>query len=293
MKRLAALFGLLLYALGAQAATTPVDTARVVVASGNLTATLYALGVEDRIAGVDTTSKWPQAAREKPQVGYLRALSPEGILSLSPTLVLTTDEAGPERALSLVEAAGVPVLQLPAPQSAEAVKQTIRRLARLFQREQRGAALIEKLTASLQRAKRIVASYDQHPRVLFLLSADAQLLAGGRETAANAIIKLAGGRNVTRYTGYKPLTPEAAVKLQPDLILTVDYVIPAVGGRRALLSRPALALTPAGRKGHLVVMNALQLLGFGPRLGETVTELAHRLHREMSEPDHTQKPARP
>src|SRR5699024_1896009 len=140
---------------------------------------------------------------------------PEGILSLSPTLVLTTDEAGTKQALSLVEAAGVPVLQLPTPRSPEDVKRIIRRLADLFQREKRGAVLIDQLTASLRQAKKVVDANSEHPRVLFLLSADAQLLAGGRETAANAIIQLAGGRNVTQYTGYKPLTPEAAVKLQP------------------------------------------------------------------------------
>lgn len=271
---------ILLLAAGSVRAAAQPDTARVVVAGGGLTEILYALGVEDRIAGVDTTSRWPPAARDKPQVGYLRALAAEGVLSLSPTLVLATDEAGPARALTLIQAAGVPVRRLPAPRSADDVKRTIRTLARLFDREEQGRALIARLTASLRRATELVEGYQHHPRVLFVLSANAQLLAGGRDTAANAMIRLAGGHNVAGYTGYKPLTPEAAVSLAPQVILTVDYVIKEIGGRRALLSRPALALTPAGREGRLVVMDSLQLLGFGPRLGETVAELARRLHRQ-------------
>lgn len=276
--RIAALLGLLLSTWAAQGAD-PVDSGRVVVAGGGLTATLYGLGVEERIVAVDTSSIWPRAARDKPQIGYIRALSAEGVLSMSPTLLLTTDEAGPERVLDLIEAAGVPVRQLPAPRSAQDVRQAIRTLAELFDREQRGAELIEALNADLERARTLVAQFDQHPRVLFVLSAQGKLMAAGRETAAHAMIALAGGQNVAHYSGYKLLTPEAAVKLAPDVILTGSHVIAALGSRSALLSRPALALTPAGRHHRLVVLNSVRLLGFGPWLGETVVELARRLHR--------------
>lgn len=282
--RIAALLGLLVYVLAATpviAAEEP-DTSRVVVVGGGLTATLYALGIEKYIVAVDTTSRWPLAARKKPVIGYMRALSAEGMLSMSPTLVLTTNEAGPKRVLRQIEAAGVPVLQLPAPRSAEDVRQTIHRLADLFERETRGVAVIEQLDESLAEARAVVERYEQHPRVLFVLSASGQLLAAGHNTAANAMIELAGSRNVTGYSGYKPLTPEAAVALEPDVILTGDHVIKALGSREALLSRPALALTPAGRHGRLVVMDSLRLLGFGPRLGETVAMLARRLHEPSS-----------
>lgn len=282
--RIAALLGLLACVLAVMpvtAAEEP-DTSRVVVAGGGLTATLYALGVEEHIVAVDTTSRWPPAARKKPTVGYMRALSAEGVLSMLPTLVLTTNEVGPKRVLRLIEAAGVPVLQLPAPRSAEDVRQTIRRLADLFEVETCGAAVIEQINESLAEARAVVEQYEQHPRVLFVLSTSGQLLAAGRNTAANAMIELAGGRNVTDYSGYKPLTPEAAVALAPDVILTGDHVIEALGSREALLSRPALALTPAGRHGQLVVMDSLRLLGFGPRLGETVAMLARRLHEPSS-----------
>lgn len=259
-------------------------TSRVVVAGGGLTATLYALGVADRIVAVDSTSRWPPAAREKPQIGYMRALSAEGVLSMSPTLVLTTDEGGPARVLELIEATGVPVRQLPAPRSAQDVRRTIRSLAKLLDQKQRGQALIRQLNDALARARAVVAQYDRHPRVLFIFSAGGQLLAAGRDTAAHAIIQLAGGANVADYGGYKPLTPEAAVALAPDVILTGDHVIQALGSRQALLSQPALALTPAGREGRLVVMDSLRLLGFGPRLGETVALLAKHLHQQPNAP---------
>lgn len=271
----------LLMAVGSMAtAAARSMTDSVVVAGGGLTEILYALGVEDQIAGVDTTSTWPQGARTKPQVGYLRALAAEGILSLSPTLVITTDEAGPPSVLKLVEAAGVPVQEIPAPRSPADVARTIRQLAMLFGRPAKGQALIDDMEASLDAAAQTVARYARQPRVLFLLASGSQLLAGGRDTAADAMIRLAGGVNVTTHDGYKPLTPEAAARLAPQVILTVDYVIDEVGGRTALLAQPALSLTPAGRNGRLIAMDAERLLGFGPRLGQTVAALARRLHGE-------------
>ncbi|MDN5863417.1 MAG: iron chelate uptake ABC transporter family permease subunit, partial [Salinisphaera sp.] len=173
----------LLFAIGsttAVAATQPA-TSRVVVAGGGLTEILYALGVEDRIVGVDSTSMWPPAAHKKPQIGYLRALPAEGILSLSPTLVLTTTDGGPASTLKLIEAAGVPVKRLPAPRSAEDVRNNIRTLAALFNRQAEGQALIDELDSTLHAAQQQVATYPTHPRVLFVLGARGQLLAGGRQ----------------------------------------------------------------------------------------------------------------
>ena len=47
----------------------------------------------------------------------------------------------------------------------------------------------------------------------------------------------------------------------------------AAGGLEALLKLPGLAQTPAGRRQAVVVMDALRLLGFGPRMPEAVLEL--------------------
>src|SRR3569832_1062794 len=60
------------------------DPARSVSIGGAITEILYALGFEDRLAGVDTTSLYPAAAlRDKPKVGYMRQHSDEGVLGLN------------------------------------------------------------------------------------------------------------------------------------------------------------------------------------------------------------------
>lgn len=271
----------LLFSLGSSAASAasaqqPV-TARVVVADGGLTEILYALGVEDHIVGVDSTSVWPRAAQDKAQIGYLRSLPAEGILSLRPTLLLTTTDAGPDSTLSLIREAGVPVQQLPAAHSVQDVTARIGRIAELFGVAATGQALIARINRELAEAQQIVAAYPDRPRVLFVLSARDRLMAAGHNTAAAALLALSGADNVAGYEGYKPLTPEAAAALAPQVIVAPDFVVNSAGGEAALLAQSALALTPAGQQRRLVVMPGEQLLSFGPRLGQTVAELARRL----------------
>ena len=89
------------------------DPARIVSIGGAITEILYALGFENRLAGVDTTSLYPAAARDKPNVGYMRQLSAEGVLGLNPSLVLAVQGSGPKEAMDLLEAAKVPLVLVP------------------------------------------------------------------------------------------------------------------------------------------------------------------------------------
>ena len=66
---------------------------RIVSLGGAATEILYALGCGDRIVAVDVTSRYPAATREKPNVGYYRSLSAEGVLALNPDLIVATDGA--------------------------------------------------------------------------------------------------------------------------------------------------------------------------------------------------------
>ncbi|MGJ0533075.1 hypothetical protein HUN39_15415 [Methylocystis sp. FS] len=56
---------------------------RIVAIGGAVTEILYALGQQNRIAAIDATSQFPpEALKKKPNVGYFRALSAEGVLSI-------------------------------------------------------------------------------------------------------------------------------------------------------------------------------------------------------------------
>lgn len=246
--------------------------ARIVSLGGGVTEILYALGVGDRVVGTDSSSRFPAAAEVTPKVGYYRALSAEGVLSLGPELVVGMDNAGPPSTLSQLEAARVPVALLPSEPDLPHLIERIEQLGALVDRGERASELI----ATVQHEVAAVARPTEAPRVLFIYARGGGTLnVAGTATAADAMIRLAGGVNaVTGYEGYQALNAEAAVAAAPDVLLITTDGLQALGGRDALLANPALALTPAGRAGRVVAMDDLYLLGFGPRVGQAAAELA-------------------
>ena len=270
-RRLFLVWGLVLFALPA-AAEAP---RRVVSIGGALTEIVYALEAQEVLVGNDTTSYYPPAAEHLPKVGYQRALSAEGIVSLSPDLVMLTEEAGPPAVLAQLQAANIPVLQLRAGRSLTDVRDAIRVIASALKKDRAGSALIDAIDRQTAELAKVTARHPTDKRVLFILQhGGGAPMAGGRETAADSIIRLSGAQNaVTEYTGYKPLTPEAAAALQPDVILTTARGLAQAGGKDALLAAPGLSLTPAARTGSLIVMDALLLLGFGPRTVQAAATL--------------------
>ena len=106
-------------------------------------------------------------------------------------------------------------------------------------------------------------------------------MVAGTATAADAAIRLAGGNNVgAGFSGYKPLSPEALVKLDPEVVVTTSRTLQTAGVPASEIL-PGLELTKAGQNARLVVMDDLYLLGFGPRTGEALAELAKQLSPPM------------
>src|SRR5262249_28826823 len=91
-------------------------------------------------------------------------------------------------------------------------------------------------------------------------------MAAGEGTAAHAMLGLAHATNVAAaFKGYKPLTPESAVALAPDVIVVAEHAVQMLGGLDKLKTRPEIAITSAGKNNRVLVMDAQMLLGFGPR----------------------------
>ncbi len=255
------------------------DVSRVVVAGGSLTEIVYALGAEATLVGCDASSLYPEAATKLPQVGYVRALSAEGVLSLRPTLVITLPEAGPPAALAQLRASGTPALIVPAENSIEGVKRKIRVVAEALDRQLQGEALIRQLDADLAQARDVLARSAHKPKVMFIYArGQGAASVAGRNTAAAEMIRLAGGVNAFDFEGYKPLTAEAAVAAAPDVILLTTRGLESSGGVAGVLAMPGIMQTPAGRNRRIVPLDDLLLLGFGPRAGQGVLELARQLH---------------
>ena len=265
-------------------AQAPRPSPRIVSISSALTEIVYALGAEKLLVGVDTTSLYPEAARTLPQVGYMRALSAEGVLSLKPTLILATTAAGPATTLDQLRATGVEVMVLPDHFDYDSVVLKIEAVGKVAGKTAEAQEMIARGRADMADLSAKLASVSSKPRVLFLLSMGGGApQASGQNTAADGIIRLAGGVNaVDGYSGYRPLTPESVIASRPDFVLVTRQTVDALGGVDAILKQPALAQTPAGKASRVLQFDTLLLLGFGPRTPTAATQLAAALHPDLA-----------
>lgn len=256
------------------------DRSRVVSVGGTVTEILYDLDVDEAIVAVDSTSLFPpEALKENDNVGYMRALSAEGVLSMTPSLVLAIEGSGPPEVVELLGASSVPLVVVDDDPTPEAVAARIRFLAGLMGVPERGEALardVEARFAALAEAKKGIT---KPTRVLFVITVrDGHPMVAGSNTAADAMIRLAGGINVAAgFDGYKPMGEEAIVEAQPEFVLVMDNGAHAVDAK-ALLDTPGFRATPAGLNGRLQMMDGLSLLGFGPRSPDVALALARTLH---------------
>ncbi|MDM0016559.1 ABC transporter substrate-binding protein [Variovorax sp. J22R187] len=248
---------------------------RLVTISGAITEVVYVLGVESQLVGTDTTSLYPEAARQTAKVGYMRQLSAEGLLSLKPDAVIATTEAGPPVVLDQLRTAGIVLELVQADHSWGEVQRKVAAVGRAAARESQARELTARLDGEwAQVQKQVAADTGRKPRVLFVLSHSASPQVSGEKTAAHAMIGFAGGVNcLSGFQGYRPMTAEAMASAAPDVILTTTQSIEAHGGAEKFWQRPELALTPAFKRRALVTQDALLLLGFGPRLPVAVGEL--------------------
>ncbi|MGO4707333.1 hemin ABC transporter substrate-binding protein [Microvirga sp. 2MCAF38] len=255
---------------------------RIVSVGGAITEILYKLGAEAEIVGVDSTSQFPAGALQaKANVGYLRTLGAEGILSLNPSLVLASESAGPPDAVRLIEQAGIPVIRITDEPSPAGIVRRIRDISTAVAAQERGAALVAEVEQGFSRLAQERLQIKSGTRALFVLSIqNGRPLVGGRGTTADAMLALSGATNVaSALDGWKPLSDEDLIAAAPEAIVMINH---GPGGAATdPFTLPAFAATPAAAKRKLVVMDTLYLLGFGPRTSAAAYDLMLALHPDL------------
>jgi iron complex transport system substrate-binding protein len=260
------------------------EAKRIVSVGGTITEILYDLGAQDRIVARDSTSFYPADANSKPDVGYMRALSAEGILGQKPDLILMEEGSGPPPVLEILKASEVPMVVIATPPEAGKIGQKIRDVGAAVGLSDKAEALAVKTEDGLKAVAADVARISeknggQKKKVLFVLSvANGRLMAGGADTEAGAIIEMAGGVNAApTINGYKPMSDEAVIASAPDLILSMSRGDHSITPEQ-MFALPSMQTTPAAANKALVSMDGLMLLGFGPRTPEAARALAAKIY---------------
>jgi heme transport system substrate-binding protein len=260
------------------------NPARIVAIGGAITEILYALGFEDRLAGVDSTSLYPPAAlRDKPNVGYWRQISAEGVLGLNPSLVLAMQGSGPKETIEILDAAKVPLVMVPETFSEQGLLDKIRLVGHAMGAAPRAECLTRAVADDLAQLRELRGKVVKPVRVMFVMSLlNGRAIAAGKVTAANEIIQLAGAVNaIDAYEGYKPINDEAIIAARPDVVLSIARGKDSVEAD-TIFAHPAFALTPAASSKAFISMEGLYLLGFGPRTAAAARDLSLKLYPALA-----------
>ncbi|MDQ2107558.1 ABC transporter substrate-binding protein [Vibrio sp. 2017_1457_15] len=235
----------------------------MISAGSSVTELIFALGGQDQLIAVDVTSNEPRT-RELPQVGYHRQLSAEGLLALNPTQLIGSEEMGPESTLRQLRSAGVKVNIINSDPHPQGLLERIDQIAQLIDRQSAAKTLKHQVNGTLEQLKE--GQPAQSPlKVLFLLLHEGRAAnVAGSNTIPDTLITLAGARNpaAEMISAYKPLSMEALITMQPDVILVSGRSYDQLGGAEAILEAlPMLKVTPAGIHQRIITIDGHALVG--------------------------------
>lgn len=268
------------------------DTSRIVTIGGAATEIVYALGLGDRVAAVDISSTFPSSAlATKPNVGYIRALSPEGVLSVSPSIIIATEGAGPPDAVNVLRSASVPFVTFPEARDPAQLVANIRFVADVLSVPEAGAQVAAAVSQDFEALAAIRAKIVQHRKAVFVLSASANApVVGGTHTSADAILALGGIDNaMAGMSGFKPAVDEAMLAAEPDAIVLMKDRSHNLSDD-AVIALPAFAGTPAAAKRHIYRIDGGYALAFGPRTPQAARDLAAAIYPELALPSLPERP---
>ena len=252
---------------------------RVVGVSKQINEFLYEIGAESVLVARDLTSIYPAAIRTLPSVGYHRALSAEGIISMRPTMLLTDGNLGPDAVVEQVRKVGIPVVLMSPGNSVDSAQALMEKLGERFGRKQAADSVIGERRRAMNDALADSARWVGEPKPRVLVMHFGQLnnsyLALKRGSTADRIIGWAGGVNaVDSVGGMMRLTPELIAKAAPDVVIATDVGFDRVGSSEKFAQLPGVALTPAAKNGRIYRVDETEVMYFGPRTPASIRKVA-------------------
>lgn len=267
------------------------DTSRVVAVdlAGSIASTVWGLGFGATLVGVDQSTTFPGTQDLPVVTSGGHTVNAEAIIALDPTVVITDGTVGPRDVIEQLRDVGIAVVFVENEASFEGAQDLARQVAAVYGAAATGEALAariaEEIDAKIAEIERIVpVAEDDRLRMLFLYlrGSSGVYYLFGRESGADRLIDALAGVDVAAelgWDGMMPLTDEAMVAADPDLILVMTHGVESVGGVDGLLQdKPAIALTRAGEHRRFVDMEDGQILSFGPRSALVLDALARAIY---------------
>ena len=199
---------------------------RVVTIGGSVTEIVFKLGLEDLVVAVDQSSTIPEKVKELPQVGYIRAISSEGVLSTAPTKILTTTDIGPPNAVRQIKDSGVDIQIFNSPKNLEDIVALTIKISNIFNADKEAANIIKNIYKARDSISKLISKYKKKPKIAFFMNpSSGSYNAAGSGTNANYLIELIGAENIFSkdFKRYQKVDKEQILKYNPDAILVAGH----------------------------------------------------------------------
>jgi iron complex transport system substrate-binding protein len=263
---------------------------RLVVISPIYNEIIWALGANDSVVGIDYSSTYPPELKNVQTVGYHRALSAEGILSLRPTAIIDDGNVGPPQVVEQLQSLKIPMKTFTAKNdSLDDTKSLIKEMGAYFHKEARADELCHTLDTQTAASLGQVKQYTDHPRVgviHFGRASNVYLIVGkggeGDGAAASQMIEWAGGEMAISTKGMQRMaSPEIVAQANPDVILLTDYGYDRLrGSLDQIKALPGVATSNAAKNNRIYRIEEHDLMYFGPRTGENIEKVAALIHQK-------------
>lgn len=247
---------------------------RIVSLAPSNTETLFALGLGARVVGVDQSSDYPAAARDKPRIGTFSQPTIEQVAAQSPDLILAAN-IHVRSAVPALEALGLTVVVLN-PADLPAVLDALTLVGELTDSQPAARGLRDGLETRIAAVNAKVAGTPARPRTYVEITS--KLIAAGPTSYIGDLIVRAGGTNIVddRATQYPTLGAEAIIARDPEVIVLTDASAEVTVA--SVRARPGWAGISAVKNGRVVAIDPNLLNRAGPRVVDGLEALAAALH---------------
>ena len=256
---------------------------RIITIGGSVTEIVFELGIGNQVVAVDQSSISPEKVTKLPQVGYIRMISSEGILSLNPDIILTTTDIGPQKVVDQLKKSGVDLYIYDSAYNLDGIIALVENISNDLDLKSKGVEIIENIEKNNQKVEKIKNNLTQNSKMVFFMNPSiGSFTAAGENTKANYLIQYLGGENIfsNQFKKYSKVTKENIINLNPDIILA--------GSTRNNNEEEILSLfyekdefnsINAVENKNVIFINMGKYLTYGSKFSQNVYELLNQIQK--------------
>ena len=256
---------------------------RIITIGGSVTEIVFELGIGNQVVAVDQSSISPEKVTKLPQVGYIRMISSEGILSLNPDIILTTTDIGPQKVVDQLKKSGVDLYIYDSAYNLDGIIALVENISNDLDLKSKGVEIIQNIEKNNQKVEKIKNNLTQNSKMVFFMNPSiGSFTAAGENTKANYLIQYLGGENIfsNQFKKYSKVTKENIINLNPDIILA--------GSTRNNNEEEILSLfyekdefnsINAVENKNVIFINMGKYLTYGSKFSQNVYELLNQIQK--------------